>query len=141
MRVVRPPLAELLELEAHPEGGWYRRTWTSDESVTTSDGRVRPTATMILFHLAPGESSSWHRVASAELWLAHQGVVTLELGGTGERPEPAAVVAVGTDVAAGEQAQAVVPAGVWQRTRPANADALVTCVVSPGFDFADFDLA
>jgi predicted cupin superfamily sugar epimerase len=35
----------------------------------------------------------------------------------------------------------VVPAGVWQRAVPAAADALVHCVVSPGFDFADFELA
>jgi len=33
------------------------------------------------------------------------------------------------------------PAGVWQRTVPSDADALVSCLVSPGFDFADFELA
>jgi len=38
-------------------------------------------------------------------------------------------------------AQAVVPAHVWQRTVPGPADALVSCLVSPGFDFADFELA
>jgi predicted cupin superfamily sugar epimerase len=37
--------------------------------------------------------------------------------------------------------QALVPAGVWQRTIPNATDALVTCLVSPGFDFADFTLA
>ena len=48
---------------------------------------------------------------------------------------------LGLDLAAGEVAQAVVPAHVWQRTVPGSADALVSCLVSPGFDFADFELA
>ncbi len=51
------------------------------------------------------------------------------------------MVRVGTDAAAGECAQAVVAAGEWQRTRPGSTDALVSCLVSPGFDFDDFELA
>ena len=74
-----------------------------------------------------------HRVRSDEVWLAHTGTVTLELGGSGDRPGPLGQVNVETHV--------VVPAGVWQRTLPADADALVSCLVSPGFDFADFELA
>jgi uncharacterized protein len=140
----RPELAELLDLEPHPEGGWYRQTWRSPQQVTTDDGRVRATGTLIYFLLPAGESSAWHKVASDELWLAHQGTVTLELGGYGERPaaDPAEAssYAVGTDLAAGELPQALVPAGVWQRTVPAAHDALVSCVVSPGFDFEDFSL-
>jgi predicted cupin superfamily sugar epimerase len=34
-----------------------------------------------------------------------------------------------------------VPGGVWQRTLPGEDEALVSCLVSPGFDFADFELA
>ena len=129
----RPALAESLDLEPHPEGGWYRQTWASPVPVTLPDGRVRPTATLIHFLLPAGESSAWHRVRSDEVWLAHTGTVTLELGGSGDRPGPLGQVNVETHV--------VVPAGVWQRTLPADADALVSCLVSPGFDFADFELA
>ena len=32
------------------------------------------------------------------------------------------------------------PAGAWQRTVPTDGDALVSCLVSPGFDFDDFEL-
>lgn len=140
---MRPPLAEALGLTPHPEGGWYRETWRSPVSVTLPDGRVRATATLIHFLLPAGESSAWHRVSSDELWLAHTGVVTVELGGSGDAPsgEPAATYAVGTDVAAGQLTQVLVPAGVWQRTVPADADGLVSCLVSPGFDFDDFALA
>ena len=133
---MRPPLADALGLDPHPEGGWYRQTWASPVEVTLPDGRVRPTATLIYFLLPAGESSAWHRVASDELWLAHTGAVTLELGGPGPTPtDPTSVVC---DLG---NAQVLVPAGVWQRTVPADADALVSCLVSPGFDFADFELA
>jgi predicted cupin superfamily sugar epimerase len=50
-------------------------------------------------------------------------------------------VVLGPDPSTGEVAQAVVPAHVWQRTVPGDDDALVSCLVSPGFDFADFELA
>ena len=139
--VMRPPLAETLDLERHPEGGWYRQTWRADEGVTTADGRDRPTATLIHFYLPAGEVSAWHRVASDEVWLAHQGDVTLELGGTGPRPGPGATERLGVDPTAGQSPHVVIPGGVWQRTLPSEADALVSCVVSPGFDFADFELA
>ena len=131
----RPQLAGALGLAPHPEGGWYRQTWASPVTVTLPDGRVRPTATLIFFHLPAGESSAWHRVSSDELWLAHTGAVVLELGGQGASPgDPTrAVVDLATP-------QALVPAGVWQRTLPSATDALVSCLVSPGFDFADFEL-
>jgi predicted cupin superfamily sugar epimerase len=133
-----PETAARLALEPHPEGGWFRQTWAADVQVTLPDGRVRPTATLIWFLLPAGESSAWHRVRSDEAWLAHTGVVCLELGGDGPSPEPTGIVYVGT--AANQVSQALVPAGVWQRTLPGDAEALVSCVVSPGFHFDDFDL-
>lgn len=136
----RPPLAEALDLAPHPEGGWFRQTWASPVDVTLPDGRVRSTATLIYFLLPAGEASAWHKVASDELWLAHEGSVALELGGPGETPGETEAFTIGRDLARGEQLQALVPAGVWQRTVPSDADALVSCLVSPGFDFADFEL-
>lgn len=138
--MVRPHLAELFDLAPHPEGGWYRRTWTAGVPVRTTDGRDRATASAILFLLPAGEASAWHRVASDELWIAQVGTVTLELGGDGAAPRPGSVVTLGTDVAAGRTPQVLVTERVWQRTHVSAADALVTCVVSPAFDFADFEL-
>ena len=141
--MLRPvhPLVDALDLVAHPEGGWYRQTWASSVPLTLPDGRVRPTATLILFLLAAGESSSWHRVASDEVWLVQSGMVALELGGEAEAPTADRALALGLDLGGGQQPQVVVPAGTWQRTVPSDADALVSCLVSPGFDFADFELA
>jgi predicted cupin superfamily sugar epimerase len=63
-------------------------------------------------------------------------------GGDGERPsDTPLVVTVGQDLAAGQVPQHVIPAGHWQAARPAAAsEVLVSCVVAPGFDFADFTL-
>ena len=136
-----PHLADVLHLDPHPEGGWYRETWRSSQDVATADGRRRAAATLIHFLIPAGESSAWHRVASDEIWLAHRGIVTLELGGRGEAPEGSERRVLGVDVADEQSVQVLVPAGVWQRTLPTDDDALVSCVVSPGFDFEDFELA
>jgi len=57
-----------LELAPHPEGGAYREIWRD----APQDGG-RGAATSILFLLAAGERSHWHRVDAAELWLWQAG--------------------------------------------------------------------
>jgi len=144
-RLERPALAVELGLEPHPEGGWYRRTWTSPVPVTLTDAdgseRTRPAATLIHFLLPAGESSAWHRVASSEIWIWNgQGTVELELGGDGDEPETDETALLGGRLLRGERSQVIIPENVWQRTMPSDEDALVSCVVSPGFDFADFSM-
>ncbi|MEV5407742.1 cupin domain-containing protein [Thermopolyspora sp. NPDC052614] len=138
----RPSVAEALDLMPHPEGGWFRETWRTDARFEPDgyDG-PRNSATGIYFLLGPGEESVWHSVRSDEVWLWHRGgPLTLLLGGTGEAPagDPQ-VITLGPDVEHGQIPQALIPAGTWQAARPATAEeVLVSCVVSPGFDFADF---
>jgi predicted cupin superfamily sugar epimerase len=124
-----PATAARLGLAPHPEGGWYRRTWTSP--ATLGD---RPAATAVLFLLNAGECSTWHRVDGDELWLWHgPGALTLQLG---DAPgEPAQSYRLGPDAV-----QLLVPAGRWQCTAPADAEVLVSCVVSPGFTWDGFQL-
>jgi predicted cupin superfamily sugar epimerase len=118
-----PSRAVRLDLVAHPEGGWFRRTWTGP----VGDGG-RPQATAILFLLAAGESSAWHTVDADELWLWHgPGELELQVG-----PD---VVVLGP-----EHPQALVPAGVRQRAAPVAGEVLVSCVVSPGFEWSGFSL-
>lgn len=141
--LVRPEIAEALDLLPHPEGGWFRETWrTAARLVPQGYPGERATATGIYFLLPAGEESMWHRVRSDETWFHHLGdPLVLELGGAGERPGPAERIVLGRDLRRGERPQALVPAGVWQAARPAGpAGALVSCVVSPGFDFADFSV-
>lgn len=127
---------EALSLQPHPEGGWYRETWRHPSSVETARG-TRSLATCIAFLLQPGEHSSWHRVASDELWLWQGGgPMLLTVGGFESVP------VAGFSCELREGGQYVVRAGEWQCAQPATDEAsLVACVVSPGFDFADFSLA
>jgi predicted cupin superfamily sugar epimerase len=144
--VERPPLAELLDLEPHPEGGWYRQTWRSAVSFTPPGyPGERSAATAIYFLLHLGERSRWHAVRSDEIWLWHHGgPLELRLGGT--RDEPAApseqtVAVLGCNLGAGQRPQILVPGGIWQTARPSGGEpVLVSCIVAPGFDFADFRL-
>ena len=125
-----PPTAVRLGLEPHPEGGWYRRTWTSPVLLAGD----RPAASAILFLLDAGECSAWHRVDGDELWLWHgPGTLTLESAG-----EPAGRAE--QQVLGPRAVQVLVPAGRWQRTLPAEREVLVSCVVSPGFEWSGFQL-
>jgi len=140
---VRPPLAEQLDLQPHPEGGWFRETWRSPVRFQP-DGYAGPrsAATAIYFLLHPGEQSRWHVVRSDELWFWHRGgPLALGLGGAGDEPAAGSTVVLGGDLDAGQQPQVLVPGGVWQCAAPAGqAPVLVSCVVAPGFDYADFRL-
>lgn len=137
----RPELAELLDLAPHPEGGWFRETWRAPaEFVPDGYGGKRASATGIYFLLHPGERSRWHVVRSEELWLWHRGgPLTLSIA---ERPgEDVRELILGPDVERGQLPQLLVPAGMWQAAEPAgDREVLVSCVVSPGFDFADFEM-
>jgi predicted cupin superfamily sugar epimerase len=103
--------------------------------------RSRHAATAIYYLLNPGESR--HVVRSAEIWLWHAGgPLTLRFGGSEDKPAFAHSVTLGPDLGAGERPQVVIPGGVWQAAAPASAlPVLVSCVVSPGFEDADFRLA
>jgi hypothetical protein len=141
----RPPLAEQFDLQPHPEGGWYRQTFRSATTINPEGyAGERAAATAIYFLLNPGEESAWHVVKSDEIWFFHAGgPLTLRLGGSGDRPAaPGDETVVTLGVGAGCEPQVLVPAGHWQAAAPAGDESvLVSCVVSPGFEFADWRLA
>jgi predicted cupin superfamily sugar epimerase len=124
----------LLDLRPHPEGGHYRETFRDPRR--DADGRSLSTA--IYFLLAAGERSHWHRIDVVEIWHWHAGATLalkiVESGGV-------ATVRLGTDFAAGERPQAVVPAGAWQAADSLGAWTLVGCTVAPGFKFSSFEVA
>lgn len=123
-------IIDKLGLQPHPEGGWYRQTWSGP-------GEDRASGTAILFLLQEGERSHWHRVDADEIWIFNAGApLILSLGQTVARQ-----VTLGPDVLGGHVVQAVVPAGHWQAARSTGDWTLVTCTVSPGFQFQGFELA
>ena len=125
-----------LELKPHPEGGWYRETWREAGATGTERGH----ATAIYFLLEARQRSHWHRVDAAELWLFHAGTA-LSLLVAPEANGRAETILLGSDIAAGEAPQGLVPAGRWQSAEAGDGWALVSCVVAPGFNFAGFELA
>ena len=123
-----------LGLRPHPEGGWYAETWRHDPGAGD-----RAAGTAIYCLLAAGQRSHWHRVDATEIWHFYAGdPLRLRIHrGDG----PTADVVLGTDLAAGQVPQAVVPPGAWQAAEPTGAWTLVGCTVSPGFTFEGFELA
>ena len=123
-----------LNLAPHPEGGWYRQTWVAE----TAAGE-RPSGTAILFLLAHGEASHWHRVDATEIWHFHAGA-PLVLSQSADDVGPATDTVLGPSPMMQEQ-QAIVAPGHWQAARGTGAWSLVSCTVSPGFEFDGFELA
>ena len=125
-------VCQALSLAPHPEGGHYRETWRDDPAADK-----RGAATAILFLLAEGERSHWHRVDAAELWLWHGGApLLLEVAAVARRS-----LTLGPDLGKGQTLQGIVTAHDWQQARSLGAWSLVSCVVAPAFEFAGFDLA
>lgn len=125
---------ERLGLISHPEGGWYRETWRAPVV-----GTERAAASAILYLLAAGERSHWHRVDAAEVWQFSAGDA-LELAiwhGTG----PVERHHLRGEISGDDQPQVVVPAGAWQAARALGAWTLVGCFVAPAFRFDGFELA
>lgn len=123
-----------LNLAPHPEGGHYRQTWID------TDARGRPSGTCIYFLLKDQEHSHWHKVDATEIWLFHAGApLVLSMAATDQGPATESLL--GADLAAGQSPQLVVPKDHWQAACTTGAYSLVSCTVSPGFQFDGFTLA
>src|SRR4051794_40107934 len=133
----------LLQLRPHPvEGGFFRETYRSAATLPASalpaHRADRSVSTAIYYLLKPGHVSELHVLPGDEVFHFYLGgpveMLRLRPDGAGED------VTLGSDLAAGEVPQLVVPGGVWQGTRLAGASgfALLGCTVAPGFDYADY---
>ncbi len=126
-------IVELLGLEPHPEGGFYRQNFADE----VPGGRAHSTA--IYYLLEGGAQGRWHRVDSAEVWHFYAGApLRLSLS-----PDAHSVteMLLGPDLVAGQRPQVVIPRGEWQAAESLGDWTLVGCTVAPGFDFAFFEMA
>lgn len=137
---------QTLQMQAHPEGGFFRESYRSalliDVPGAPDSAPVRRSVcTGIYFLLEKDNFSAFHRIKSDEMWhfYAGQALEVLELRATGEL----ICTLLGPDILRGHVHQYVVPADTWFASRVVDggAFALVGCTVAPGFDFADFCLA
>lgn len=128
-------LIETLSLTPHPEGGWYRPVFKSEERVTRhADDVQRSALTTIYFLLVDGAYSAWHRVLSDEAWHFYEGDA-LELLTRADETGAPEITRLNPD-----QRVHVVRAREWQAARTLGAYSLVGCTVGPGFEFDDFEM-
>jgi predicted cupin superfamily sugar epimerase len=136
---------ERLQLRPHPEGGFFRESYRSAETISREHlparfAGDRAFSTAIFFLLEGDDFSALHRIKQDEVWHFYDGgpltVVSIAPDGM------LCSVNLGRDAAAGEVLQAVVPAGYVFGARPSDPRtfSLVGCTVAPGFDFADFEI-
>jgi len=137
---------ETLELEPHPEGGFYRQTYRANRLL----GGRQPVSTAIYFLLRSQDISAFHRIASDEVWHLYAVSPLTRLRIWRLTPEGRlGTFLLGNEPSRNEVFQDFVPAGDWfageievlDGAREDEAYALVGCTVSPGFLFSDFELA
>ena len=123
-----------LELQPHPEGGFYRETWRAP----TVAGE-RATGTAIYYLLESGPRSRWHHIDATEIWHYYAGgPLILRLARDGA---PTETLLLGPDLELDQQPQIVIPPHVWQSASSLGEFTLVGCTVSPGFEFSGFTIA
>ena len=139
-------LIQKYNLEPHPEGGWYKQTYKSNEEIPADAlperfGASRAFSTAIYFLLEKGNFSAFHRIKSDECWHFYAGDTLLIyiIEQTGELK----IISLGSNYEKGQSFQYVVPADCWFASCPAPGSeyCFVGCTVSPGFEFEDFELA
>lgn len=139
-------LVKRFQLLPHPEGGYYKENYRSEETISHNAlpqrfSSSRQFSTAIYFLLEQGNFSAFHRIQSDECWHFYAGqtlhVHVIHPNGQYE------LLKLGNDLAKGESFQSVVPAGSWfaSETAEGGSFSFVGCTVAPGFDFADFELA
>ena len=139
-------LIQKYNLEPHPEGGWYKQTYKSNEQIPGNAlperfGANRTFSTAIYFLLEKGNFSAFHRIKSDECWHFYAGdpLVIYVI----DHNEELKIISLGNDLEKGQAFQYVVPANCWFASRPAPGSeyCFVGCTVAPGFEFEDFELA
>ncbi|PLX17389.1 MAG: hypothetical protein C0599_13680 [Salinivirgaceae bacterium] len=136
-------IIENFDLKPHPEGGYYRENYRSNINIAEKNlpenfsGR-RSLATSILFLLPKGSFSSFHKLKQDEIWYFH----------AGEGPILHCIAPdhtytkykMGSGINRNEVPQLTIPAGTFFAAETTKKFSFSGCMVTPGFDFADFDM-
>ncbi|MED6171014.1 hypothetical protein PIB30_036773 [Stylosanthes scabra] len=161
-------IAVKLNLQPHPEGGFYAETFR-DESIHLSKSQLppqykvdRPVSTSIYFLLPSGSVSRLHRIPCAETWHHYIGdpITVVELH---EKDATVKFTHIGSNLNDNQVPQYTVPPNVWFGSFPTGDFkvspegtsflrgeeakdverhySLVGCTCAPAFQFQDFELA
>jgi predicted cupin superfamily sugar epimerase len=135
-----------LQLQPHPEGGYYKETYRSTELIAANAlpsgfKGARHFSTAIYYLLQQGNFSAFHKIQSDECWHFYAGdtllIHVLHNNGYYE------CIRLGHHIDKRDMLQFIVPANTWFAAEPATSSVftLTGCTVAPGFDFADFEMA
>lgn len=135
-----------LELDPHPEGGYFKEIYRSSQVIsgelwTPNRDSNRNSATSIYFLLEGNQVSKWHQLKSDELWYFHTGCSVhlhmFDLDGK------YLLKRLGIDIFGGDEPQIIIPKGyifAAELQTKERSFALMGCMVSPGFEFSDFKM-
>lgn len=132
-----------LNMQAHPEGGYYSVEYVSphritDEALDVSFEGTRALSSSIYFLIDQGNVSNFHRLKSDEIWYYHDGqpltIAVIDKDGQYKSYQ------LGLDYTKGQRPQVLVPAGSIFGSYPEKGYSLVSCMVSYAFEFEDFEL-
>lgn len=120
-------------LVPHPEGGYYREVYRSNQCVKSPvNEQTRNAVTHICFLLLKGQVSRFHKVLHDEIWNFYEGSPLRLVKFNGEKIDE---IIIGQN---SESYVEVIPGGCFQAAETTGEYSLVGCTVAPGFDFADF---
>ena len=133
-----------LNLIPHPEGGYYRETYRSDESISMNALPERylgdrSFGTAIYFLLESKDEHKLHKLKTDEIWHYYSGsALQMKIQIGDEMKE----LILGNDLSKGEVPQILIPRDTWMIAKPIAGDSytLVGCTTAPGFDFEDFEV-
>jgi predicted cupin superfamily sugar epimerase len=144
--VKREEIIRILQMQPHPEGGYFRETYRSEGVISKEElgeeySGKRNFSTCIYFLLTSESFSAFHRIVQDEAWHFYDGC-SLFLHVISPKGEYNKVI-IGRNIEKGEVPQYVVPGGTWFAAEVVNEDSfsLLGCTVAPGFDFMDFEMA
>lgn len=138
-------LINKLSLIKHPEGGYYKLTYKSTETVSVESMPTRFTidhsySTGIFYFLEKNDFSAFHRIKQDEMWHFYYGSpLNIHVIDNNEKYS---CIKLGVNFENGEIPQAVVNAGYFFAAEVCDKKlySLVGCTVSPGFEFEDFEM-
>lgn len=138
-------IVQQLDLQPHPEGGYFKETYRSSGSISSNDlgdqyEGQRNYSTCIYFLLTAENFSAFHRIKQDEIWHFYDGspIQLHMIDPEGNYSKQL----IGRDLRNGELPQFVVPGGYWfaSEVSEGGSFSFTGCTVAPGFSFEDFDL-
>lgn len=124
-----------LNMDPHIEGGYFKESFISNDEAR----KDKKLWSSIYFLLRTGEVSNFHRLKSDELWYYHDGeALTIYM----ISPEGELITSqLGKNIENGEMPQVLVPKGyIFGSAMNNDGYSLVGCMVSPAFDYKEFEL-